>query len=128
MTLAEAAQKLGKSESSVRRLITQGKIEAERTGRSWKVTDLGELKPAATDAGLEAIVEQLRSENEYLREENRQLRDQLEQSRLRSDTIILNLTEQRALLEDLRQPFWRRWRRKEPQGGKVRAEPASDSS
>ena len=126
MTLAEAAQKLGKSESTVRRLIRDGKIEAERVGRSWIVSDLGDLKPASSDAAVEAIVEQLRSENEYLREENRELRGQLEQSRVRSDTIILNLTEQRALLDDLRQPFWRRWRRKKAEAGKLRAEAASD--
>lgn len=128
LTLAEAAQKIRKSESTVRRLIREGKIEAERVGRSWIVTDLGDLKPAATDAAVEAIVEQLRSENAYLREENRELRGQLEQSRVRSDTIILNLTERRALLEDLRQPFWRRWRRKKTQGGKAPAEATSDSS
>jgi len=126
LTLAEAAQKLGKSESTVRRLIRDGKIEAERVGRSWIVSDLGDLKPASSDAAVEAIVEQLRSENEYLREENRELRGQLEQSKVRSDTIILNLTEQRALLDDLRQPFWRRWRRKKAEAGKLRAEAASD--
>ena len=133
MTLAEAAQKIGKSERTVRRLIKDGKIQAEKVGGVWQISDLAGLEPPAeagetadVGGGLPALAEQLRSEVEYLRKENEELRKELQESRMRSDTIILQLTERRKLLEDVRQPFWRRWRRNKAEAGKVTAEPASD--
>jgi len=133
LTLAEAAHKIGKSERTVRRLIKDGKIQAEKVGAIWQISDLGGLEPPAeagetadVGGGLPALAEQLRSEVEYLRKQNEELRKELQQSRVRSDTIILQLTEQRKLLEDLREPFWRRWRRKQAQAGKVPADQPSD--
>jgi len=133
LTLAEAAQKIGKSERTVRRLIKDGTIKAEKVGGVWEISDLAALEPPAdagetqdVAGGLPALAEQLGSEVEYLRKQNEELRKELQESRFRSDTIILQLTEQRKLLEDLREPFWRRWRRKHAQAGKLPADQASD--
>lgn len=109
MTVAEAAQRLGKSERTVRRLIESGRIEAKKTGGRWVVHDLGKEELGVPDGTMQALVAQLRSEVDFLRERNQELLTQLEESRNRQDTIILRLTEQQRALEDLRQPFWRRW-------------------
>lgn len=125
MTLADAAMRLGKSERTVRRLMEEGKVKGRKVKGRWVIDDLGEEELSAPDGTMQALIIQLRSENEYLREENQDLRQQLEDSRKRQDTIILQMTDSRRLLEDLRQPFWRRWRRRraekagDPQAGVV---------
>jgi len=114
ITLTEAAQKIGKSEKTVRRLIQEGKIQAHKADGVWCVTDLGEY--TASEGESPALIRHLQTEVEYLRKENEDLRRQLEDSRMRSDTIILHLTESQRLIEDMRRPFWRRWRRRKPAG------------
>lgn len=119
MTLADAAMRLGKSERTVRRLIEEGKVKGRKIKGRWVISDLGEEEMSAPDGTMQALIVQLRSENEYLRQENQELRQQLEESRKRQDTIILQMTDQRRLLEDMRLPFWRRWRRRRQEAGDV---------
>lgn len=119
MTIAEAGTTLGKSERTVRRLIEAGNIEAKKIKGRWVVTDLRQEELASPVGTATALVAQLKSEVDYLRKENEQLRAELEDSRRRSDMIILQMSQNRKLLEDLRQPFWRRWRRRSAQAGGV---------
>lgn len=124
ITLSQAAERIGKSERTVRRLISDGKIEAHKASGAWVITSLGDEEPPASDGDTPAMVQHLQAEVEYLREENQQLRQELQESRLRSDTIILQLTDQRKMIEDLRQPFWKRWRRRTAKDGEGPAEGA----
>lgn len=125
LTLAEAAQRIGnKSETTVRKLIKDGKIKAEKDGRRWVVTDLGNQEQPGYGGEQTALTEQLKSEIEYLRKENEELRRQLEDTRSRSDMIILRLADGVKLLEHKREPFWRRWRRKPGQAGEIPEEDA----
>ena len=109
MNLNEAAARLKTSERTIRRRIEEGHIKAEKVRGKWVIEDLGEEELYVGDP-IQALVAQLKTENEYLRKENEELRQELHESRSRADTIILRLTDQRKLIE-ARQPFWKRWRR-----------------
>jgi len=121
MTIQQACQRLGKSESTIRRWIRSGKLTATKVDSVWDipeaaVSDLSSDKQAeGIDQEPEAMLGRLLEENEYLKERIQEL----EGARERSDTIILQLTRQleqsQRLLEYHRGPFWRRWFRKEKQ-------------
>jgi len=117
MTVQEACQRLGKSESTIRRWIRAGKLKATIVDGAYDIPEVvvnalsDDKQPVGIDQG---IIERLRQENEYLKERIREL----EGSRERSDTIILQLTRQleqsQRLLEYHQAPWWRRiFRRKE---------------
>jgi len=115
LTVTDACQALGVSERTLRRRIEQDKMESKlEDGRRLILVDSGGQK-ADTTAENE-LLEQLRSENEHLRGQVISIQDELNQSRERSDTIILQLTKQleqsQRLLEYHREPFWRKWLRK----------------
>ena len=115
LTVTDACQALGVSERTLRRRIEQDKMESKlEDGRRLILVDSGGQK-ADTIAENE-LLEQLRSENEHLRGQVISIQDELNQSRERSDTIILQLTKQleqsQRLLEYHREPFWRKWLRK----------------
>lgn len=127
MTIQEVCQRLGKSESTIRRWIRDGKLtstkldginqipeeEVESLSRSMS----NDRSMTGVVTGQTELVEELRSEVEYLRQE-------LKETRERSDTIILNLTRQleqnQRLLEYHQEPWYRRWFRK---SGKVTPSP-----
>lgn len=109
LTVAEAGHALGIAERTLRRRITEGKIESKlENNRRLVLVDVlekAEQEEAQSDMpeGTRELVEQLKQENEYLREELRQTRE-------RSDTIILRLTQQNQLmLEDKTSSWWQRW-------------------
>ena len=119
MTIHEVCQRLGKSESTIRRWIRSGKLTARKVDGINQIPD-GEVEvllSAMSDdrsvteemTGQEELIAQLRSEVEYLRQE-------LKDTKERSDTIILNLTRQleqsQRLLEYHQAPWWRRWFRR----------------
>ena len=120
MTIHEVCQRLGKSESTIRRWIKQGKLI------STKVDGVNQISVEQVDAlandmvsdqsvtegmtGHAELITGLRSEVEYLRQE-------LKDTRERSDTIVLQLTRQlenqQKMLEYHQEPWWQRiWRRR----------------
>lgn len=119
MTIQEASQRLGKSESTVRRWIRQGKLSATMVDGVYDIPETavdGYLNDQSMTRQVEGInqpmIDQLKAENEYLKERIQELED----ARQRSDTIALQLTRQleqsQRLLEYHRDPWYRRWFRK----------------
>ena len=122
VTMSQACLILGVSRRTLTRWIKQRKIESKLDGNrrliqvSHTGTDVSQDKPKGeTQEGRDvsdmsqALIDQLKSENEYLRQE-------LKDTRERSDTIIMQLTRQleqsQLMLEAHKEPFWRRWFRK----------------
>lgn len=133
MTIREAAQRVGKSESALRRAIKSGNLDAELVKGKYDITEesLDAYAKPAERVGAptrdEGELERLRVENETLRREleeaHKRLDDKdalLEENRQRQDTIILQLTRQveqsQRLLEYHQAPWWRRWLRKRERG------------
>ncbi len=124
VTVSQACDIYGVSRRTVSRWIKQGKVQSklDNNRRLVLVTEEGHTGTSeghddsdmSQDMSQQALVEQLQTEVEYLRGE-------LQQSRERSDTIILQLTRQldqsQRLLEHHQEPWYRRWRRKRnPEG------------
>lgn len=127
MTIQEACQRLGKSESTVRRWIRSGKLKATRVKGVYDIPEsaIHELvNDKAFDQSVEGVdqvlIEQLRSEVEYLRGELKAERENSEQAKERSDTIILQLTRQlesqQRLIEYHQEPFYKRWFKRRRKG------------
>ena len=137
LTVSEASEVLEISERQVINRINQGKLKAKRAGRRWLIHKL--LAPEVSEVperseseifqkfeevellkrqNLEkdAEIERLRHELEVKNQQIAKLQDEVADSRQRSDTIILQLTqrlgEQQQLLEYRSGPFWRRWFKK----------------
>ncbi len=115
MTIHEASQCLGKSESTIRRWIRIGKLKATLVNGVYDIPDKvvnAYLNDQAVYRQMEgvdrALIEQLRAENEYLK----QRVQELEQARERADMIAMRLTRQleqnQRLLEYHQAPWWRR--------------------
>ena len=111
MPLEEAAQYLNVSERTLRRRIQSGKITANKIKGKWIVDiNLDDNTEKTTtrqqDADLAELVSQLKSENEHLRGTNQQLLSSMDEARTRSDTIIMQLSQQidrqQLQLEDIR--------------------------
>lgn len=120
MTIQQASQRLGKSESTIRRWIRSGKLTATMIDGVYDIPEAAvnalsnDKHPAGDDQGPEGgIIMQLREENEYLKERIQEL----EEARQRADTIILQQARQQEqaqrLLEHYQSPWWRRWFRKQ---------------
>ena len=133
MTISEAAQRVGKSESALRRAIKSKKLDAQMVNGKYDLTEealYAYAKPAknidAPKRGAEEI-ERLREENETLRRELedtrnkieelqetvrqkdealRSLEDRMADASQRHDTVVMQIS---RMLEYERQPFWRRW-------------------
>jgi hypothetical protein len=115
MTVQDFVKKYKISRRTVYRWIESGKIHATKIDDKWDIADDVDIdihydiddgdnnSDNNTYEYKDQLIEQLRSENEYLRSKL----DQAQEDRLRSDTIILQLTrqfeEQTKLLEDMRQ-------------------------
>lgn len=122
-TLSEASATLNISLSTLRRHIDKGKYKTktEQGRRLVKLTGLHyETQMKSTETHNEAHVDtselrkQLNSEIQFLREQNTKLTDEISEARTRSDTIIMQLTQQlertQMQLEDLRETktLWQR--------------------
>jgi len=118
MTIQEACQRLGKSESTVRRWLRQKKLEAIKVDGLWDIPEaavndyLNDQSPAdsdqSNDQADDQVVDRLKEENAYLKERIQEF----ETARERQDTIILQLTRQteqsQRLLEYQQEPWYRR--------------------
>ena len=132
-TLSEASATLNISLSTLRRHIDKGKYKTktEQGRRLVKLTEThseshnelhNETQMKFTETHNEAHVDtselhkQLNSEIQFLREQNTKLTDEISEARTRSDTIIMQLTQQlertQMQLEDLRETktLWQRVR------------------
>ena len=132
-TLSEASATLNISLSTLRRHIDKGKYKTktEQGRRLVKLTEThseshnelhNETQMKFTEPHNEAHVDtselhkQLNSEIQFLREQNIKLTDEISEARTRSDTIIMQLTQQlertQLQLEDLRETktLWQRVR------------------
>ena len=130
-TLSEASATLNISLSTLRRHIDKGKYKTktEQGRRLVKLTEThseshnelhNETQMKFTETHNEAHVDtselhkQLNSEIQFLREQNIKLTDEISEARTRSDTIIMQLTQQlertQMQLEDLRETktLWQR--------------------
>lgn len=139
ISVQDAARKLGISERQVRNWIRQGKLQADKNGGMWHIYNFSEavngnsetvggngdrLRATSEDSGsaevefLRRQITSLQKQNERLLEQNEELLRQLDDSKQRSDTIILKLTDQieqrTLLLEDLRTKprWWQFWKRR----------------
>ncbi len=132
-TLSEASATLNISLSTLRRHIDKGKYKTktEQGRRLVKLTEThseshnelhNETQMKFTETHNEAhadtseLHKQLNSEIQFLREQNIKLTDEISEARTRSDTIIMQLTQQlertQMQLEDLRETktLWQRVR------------------
>jgi transposase len=99
MTIQEACQRLGKSESTIRRWIRSGKVAATLKDGVYDIAEDSTISPPDDQSSPnqnDQIITQLRSENDYLKERIKEL----EQARERADMITMQLSrqlEQKAL-------------------------------
>lgn len=123
MTIQEACQRLGKSESTIRRWIREKKLSAIKVDGIWSISEEAihdqssdqspedSDKQWSSDVSKQLVIE-LRSENEYLKERIQEL----ESSRERADQMVMQMTRQmesqQRLLEYHEDPWYRRWFRK----------------
>lgn len=124
MTIQEACQRLGKSESTIRRWIKTGKLTAKLVDGTYDISEDAinclvnsypndkaiDSQPEGVDQGNEkVIIKRLEAENEYLKERIQEL----EQARQRADMITLQLTRQLEAHEEKRGSWWSRiWKGK----------------
>ena len=105
ITVLEYAKRKGVSKQAVQQQINKGKLEAEKIEGQWFINEeptvdanlgtgqqagLGANQQAGLGANQQGLLDQLRSENEYLRNKL----DDSDGARVRSDTIIMQLTQQ----------------------------------
>jgi hypothetical protein len=133
ITVLEYANIKGVSKQAVQQQISKGKLKAEKIDGQWFINEvpsvvtnpstnqqanLGTNQQASTNNqkvsadNQKELLDQLKSENEYLRNKL----DGADEARTRSDTIIMQLTQQlertQMQLEDLRETktLWQRVR------------------
>ena len=97
ITVLEYAKRKGVSKQAVQQQINKGKLEAEKIEGQWFINeeptvdaDFGTNQQTGLGANQQELLDQLRSENEYLRNKL----DDSDGARVRSDTIIMQLTQQ----------------------------------
>ena len=108
MTIQEASKRIGKSESTIRRMIKSGTLTASMIDGKYDISEesVNALSLPMQVNSQDDLIKSLQSEIDYLRKE-------LSASSQRSDTIILNLTRQmEALQPPPRKSFWDRFKRK----------------
>ncbi len=111
------------TDRTVLRMIEKKEVEAKRDGKRWLI-----LKSSLSDDNiptesdvvsiLKAQLQEEKEEINYLKGQLEAVRQESEESRKRSDTIILQLTQQNQLmLEDKTTSWYRRWfkKRKKPE-------------
>jgi len=134
ITVKEAAIIRKCSERTIITLIQKKELKAKREGRKWLVLldmppeDLAEVQPiiSAYDPQLAEVILELRNQlnkkDEQLESLQKQLAEKdtaVEESRQRTDTIIMQLTRQleqsQKMLTAHQEPWYRRWFRKSQQ-------------
>ena len=139
MTIQETAQRLGKSEATIRRWIKQGKLESTLTDGRYDIPQSTlnayakseeYIDNAYVNEGVDQETDQLRRQNEELlnqmssqQERINKLEEQLESERTRYDSaaerhdmVVMQMTkqmgDQQKILEHYQEPWYRRMFRK----------------
>ena len=107
VTVSQASDILGMSERSVRRHISQGKLEAKLEGSrrlvEVAVNDDNTGRTAMTESDKDAMIDWLKNELEERNKQISRLQDEIERNHERSDSIIMKLADeleaQRRILE-----------------------------
>ena len=112
------------ADRTVLRMIEKKEIEAKRDGKRWLI-----LKSSLSDDDiptesdvtsiLKVQLQEQREEIGYLKGQLEAVRQESEESRKRSDTIILQLTQQNQLMLEDRTPWYRRAFRKRRPGSQA---------
>jgi excisionase family DNA binding protein len=106
------------TDRTILRMIEKKEVEAKRDGKRWLIlkSSLSDDNiPTETDVTsiLKAQVQEQKEEIHYLKEQLEGVRQASEDSRKRSDTIILQITQQNQLmLEDKTSSWYQRWLKK----------------
>lgn len=100
-TVKQAAEILKCSDRYVRNMASSGKLKAKKEGNLWFIhTSLSRDTESSTESeGVpketeSELLKQLKSDNDYLRSKLDESQKALNETRERSDTIILSLTHQ----------------------------------
>ena len=126
MTIQEVSQRIGKSQSTIRRWVKEGKLNSTMVNGVYNIPEsaLDGYSNEYPDGGqAEAVVSQLREDVAYLKEQMAKkdeqienLQRQMQDNQQRSDMVILTLTRQleqsQRLLEYHQSTWWRRWFRR----------------
>jgi excisionase family DNA binding protein len=115
MNVHEAAKRLGKGESTIRRWIREGKLEALIINGTYDIPESAINQPlishTITDEHNHATT--MRDQIELQERENRQLIEQLSEKDKQISELhqLLLVSENRnqKMLEYHQTPFWRRW-------------------
>jgi len=138
MNIQEAAQRLGKSELTIRRWIKSGKLTATMSNGKWDIPESvlddisNNLSGDISQNNQNDIIDKahLLEEIKFLRKDNEHLKQQiedkdriLEDSRQRQDMIIMQLTRQLdnqlKLMESKKTPWYRKFLRKKSSSVKL---------
>ncbi len=112
------------TDRTVLRMIEKKEIEAKRDGKRWLI-----LKSSLSDDDiptesdvmsiLKVQLQEQKKEIDYLKGQLEAVRRESEESRKRSDTIILQITQQNQLMLEDRTPWYRRVFRKRKPGSQA---------
>jgi excisionase family DNA binding protein len=113
ISVKEAADIRNVSERTFLNLIHKGEVEARKEGRSWKVNRESVEKISEDIPKDPEIITLLKAQLQEAQDRASRLEQELSDTKKRSDTIILQLTQQNQLmLEDKTTPWYRKMFRK----------------
>ena len=116
LSIREACEILKCSDRTIYRKIDNGELVSKKEdGRKFVRLTSDKTDTDAVQTSNTELFEYLKDENKRLIEENRRLQEEISKSNIRKDTLVLQFTErlseQRQLIEEIRRPWWKRWRR-----------------
>ena len=116
LSIREACEILKCSDRTIYRKIDNGELVSKKEdGRKFVRLTSDKTDTDVAQTSNTELFEYLKDENKRLIEENRRLQEEISKSNIRKDTLVLQFTErlseQRQLIEEIRQPRWKRWRR-----------------
>ena len=116
LSIREACEILKCSDRTIYRKIDNGELVSKKEdGRKFVRLTSDKTDTDVVQTSNTELFEYLKDENKRLIEENRRLQEEISESNMRKDTLVLQFTErlseQRQLIEEIRRPWWKRWRR-----------------
>ena len=111
-TIKESIEILGVSRKTLYRKMDSGEIESKKVGsaRFVKIGDPEETQTVSDDTN--DVIRNQQGEIEFLRSQVEYLQTELSDTKTRSDTMILKLTQtvdnQQLLLIESKTPFWKK--------------------
>ena len=116
LSIREACEILKCSDRTIYRKIDNGELVSKKEdGRKFVRLTSDKTDTDVVQTSNTELFEYLKDENKRLIEENRRLQNEISESNIRKDTLVLQFTErlseQRQLIEEIRRPWWKRWRR-----------------